>query len=229
MAQKKDIVIVTDEFDPHTDRMMLLLREEGHQPRRLHTADFPQQAALSQSFDGTHWSGRIRTRKHEIDVNDIRSIWWRRPALYTLPAGLSQDEHDFAQQELDHALSGLWGSLDCYWMSYPTHIRRASYKLEQLSRATQLGLEIPRTLITSEPEAVKTFYESCQGRIVYKALYGVPYCQDKNSSNKERTQPLRRTRIIDYNEQRLVFCNPKPGEAVHDCKNQSTPVSAFLR
>ena len=36
MTQKKEIVIVTDTFDPHTDMLLIKLREMGHQPVRLH-------------------------------------------------------------------------------------------------------------------------------------------------------------------------------------------------
>jgi glutathione synthase/RimK-type ligase-like ATP-grasp enzyme len=170
MTHKKQIIIVTDELDPHADRLILVLRAMGEEPLRIHPADFPAHSSLSLLLSQNHWSGSIQTQTHTIELEDIRSIWWRKPAAYQIPEDLSPDEQNFVRKELDHTLQGLWNSLDCYWMSHPTAIRFASSKPYQLQLATRLGLAVPRTLITMDPEQVRDFYEQCHGNIVYKVL-----------------------------------------------------------
>ena len=170
MAKKDRILIVTDTFDPHTDMVMIELRKMGHQPVRLHPADFPQSASITLAFDREHWNGELGLRKGPLALDEIKSVWWRRPEAHVVAADLPKAEQAFARKETEHTFAGLWSILDCYWMSFPLHIRRASNKIEQLQRAAQLGFRVPKTLITNDPEQARQFYETCHGQIIYKTL-----------------------------------------------------------
>jgi glutathione synthase/RimK-type ligase-like ATP-grasp enzyme len=170
MTKKEQIVIVTDQFDPHTDMVIVELRKRGYQPVRLHTADFPTSASVTLDFDQQHWGGELTLFKGPVYIDDIKSIWWRRPEPYVISADLSKGEREFARGETEHTFAGVWRIIDCYWMSFPTHIRQASNKIEQLQRAAQLGFRVPRTLITNDPSRVQEFYDRCNGEIVYKSL-----------------------------------------------------------
>lgn len=171
---RNQIVIVTNMDDLHTDDVILLLQERGHEVVRLNTNDIPLSTTLSLTFGdkSSAWKGSIaiHTNGRVIDLEQVRSVWWRRPQRFGLPLDLSEQERAFANDELDHALRSVWASLDCYWISRPDAIRAATWKGNQLQRAAQLGLEVPRTLLTSDPEAVRTFYEQCGGQIVFKVM-----------------------------------------------------------
>jgi len=167
---KKPILIVTCEFDPHADVLIDLLQSMGHQPIRLHTADIPSNIAIDIRFDQKGQEYQLITPYYTVDLNDIRSIWWRRPAKPVLPEYLSEDEEIFARLELKTTLLGLWDNLDCYWMSKPANISRATHKTGQLKRAANLGFDIPQTMITTDPESVQEFYDLCEGNVVYKVL-----------------------------------------------------------
>lgn len=169
---KKQIVIVTEQFDPHTDDVIRALRQMGHEPIRLNTNDIPLNVLISfyitdHDYDGTI---KITANGRSIDITDIRSIWWRRPSDFPLPSNLSEQEREFAKTEIQHTLNGLWASTDCYWMSFPSKIREASWKMGQLKRASQLGFEIPRTLITNDPNEALGFYDMCNGKVIYKVM-----------------------------------------------------------
>lgn len=170
MAKKDRIVIVTDKFDPHTDLVIMELRNMGHQPVRLHPADFPLSAALTLTLDQQHWSGKLDLPKGPLYLDEVKSIWWRRPEPHVIAADLPKAERAFARRETEHTFTGLWNIFDCYWMSFPPSIRRASNKIEQLQRASQLGFRVPQTLITNDPVQVQAFHERCGGQIIYKAL-----------------------------------------------------------
>jgi hypothetical protein len=170
--KKYPIVIVTEEFDPHCDDVLLLLREMGHEPARVHTADFPQLTSLSLSYDGANWKNLLQTCARTIPLEEVRSIWWRRPAPPQLPEILTPDEEAFARAEVTQALTAMWEMLEhsCYWVSFPANIRKASHKISQLQLALRLGLQIPRTLVSNNPDCVRPFYEACDRQMIYKTL-----------------------------------------------------------
>lgn len=166
----RQIVIVTEEMDEHADAIIVTLREMGHDPVRLHTADLPLASTLAFALDGDTWNGVIQINNQLLDVADIHSVWWRRPGRPVIPDDLSEREKDFVWGQLLHAIRGLGASIECRWMSRPDKIYEASWKMEQLSRAAHFGFDTPRTLITNDPTQVRAFYEEQQGRIVFKVL-----------------------------------------------------------
>jgi glutathione synthase/RimK-type ligase-like ATP-grasp enzyme len=114
----------------------------------------------------------LQTRTHTIPLEEVRSIWWRRPARAQLPETLTPVEEAFARSEVTEALVGMWDMLEhsCYWVSFPATIRKASHKTSQLQLAARLGFEIPRTLVSNEADCVRSFYEACDRQMIYKTL-----------------------------------------------------------
>jgi hypothetical protein len=220
---KQDILIVTSINDPHTDDMVLQLQEMGHEPIRLNTEDIPLNTTISFKLpeEGLRWKSSIilpiDERMIEVDLESIRSIWWRRPGEYFgLPPELSDQEREFARGEIDHVLRGLWSLLDCYWVSYPEHIRQANWKVEQLRRAMQYGFEVPRTLVTTNPDEVRAFYDMCKGQMIFKVLtdpfLGAPKVVEKYPNQpppelrETKTTMITETELEMLDSVRLVPC-----------------------
>ncbi len=106
----------------------------------------------------------------QIHLEEVGSVWYRRPTHITANTALPIIEKEFIERE---ARSGLWGlirTIPGLWVNHPDAIREASYKARQLQVAHSLGLDIPRTLITNNPEALKQFHIECGGKIIYKLL-----------------------------------------------------------
>ena len=57
------------------------------------------------------------------------------------------------------ALHGVYALLDCPWMNPPQADERASHKALQLRVASELGMRVPDTLMTSDPGAGLAFIE----------------------------------------------------------------------
>jgi glutathione synthase/RimK-type ligase-like ATP-grasp enzyme len=191
MVQAKSILIVSEPFDAHADRMVRLLRTLGHEPIRFHPEDIPLQCRVALRVGSAHWGGRLELQRNKrcIDVEKIGAIWWRRPQAPEIAPELSEEERKFVEGEIAHAVRGVWATRDCYWVSYPHYLRLADLKPLQLQRALECGFEVPRTLITNDPEAVLAFYEECHHQMIYKpftdAVFGI------NSENLEpRTEAI---------------------------------------
>lgn len=170
---KDQIVIVTQTADPHADDVIIALERQGHEPVRINTDEIPQSARLSMAwgndlpFEATIdvlSSGRTMT------AGAVRSVWWRRPAFFGLPDDLSPQEAEFATGEIEHALRSMWASLDCYWISEPERIRQASWKGEQLLRARRVGFDVPRTLVTTDPDEARAFFYDCDKQMIFKVM-----------------------------------------------------------
>lgn len=167
------ILIITEEFDIHADRLVQLLTERGERVVRFHTADYP----LKDVLNFTHYpdgrlEGSLLIAGRVLELNEIKSIWVRRPTAYRFTPQLVGDDLTFARRETHHTLWGLWGTLDqCLWVNHPYHSLNARYKLRQLHEAARLGLTTPLSLVTTDPEQARYFYENCHNRMIHKSLH----------------------------------------------------------
>ncbi len=88
---------------------------------------------------------------------------------------MSEVGYQYAKAEAQKGFGGILNSLSCHWVSHPDAIRAAEWKPKQLFYAQQMGLRIPRTLVTNDPRAAIQFFEECQGEVIYKPFsQGVP-------------------------------------------------------
>lgn len=184
---KDQIVIVTQTADPHTDDVIIALERKGYLPVRINTDEIPESARLTMAWDNDlpfEATIDVLSSGRTMTAGAVRSVWWRRPAFFALPADLSPQESEFATAEIDHALRSLWASLDCYWVSEPEHIRQASWKGEQLLRARRLGFAVPRTLVTTDPDEARHFFYDCGKRMIYKVMTD-PYLGALSMNRKE--------------------------------------------
>jgi glutathione synthase/RimK-type ligase-like ATP-grasp enzyme len=81
----------------------------------------------------------------------------RRPAGD--PAIADPGERDWAAQQTHAALAGMVRTLPGRWINHPDRTAAASHKGDQLARAAQLGLHVPRTLITGSGRAAADWAE----------------------------------------------------------------------
>ncbi len=118
----------------------------------------------------TRWRGDCGS----LDFADCRVAWWRRPQPFALDPGISDPEsRNFAMVEAHSAFSGLWLTLDAFWINHPTRDEEAARKVYQLRVAQDLGLRTPRTRITNDIEDARAFIADCgPHQTVYKAFAG---------------------------------------------------------
>lgn len=175
------IGIYTRLDDDHLQRVLDELRKRQLSAVCFDRTDFPQSLSLIARLDARypHWQGDFIHQGSHYRLEDFRSIWYRRPGgRYTFMAGLSEVGYQYARAEAQRGFEGLLRSLPCLWVSYPDAIRAAEWKPKQMEYAQQLGLRVPRTLLTNDPQAALCFFEECQGEVIYKPLsQGIPHAQ----------------------------------------------------
>ena len=61
---------------------------------------------------------------------------------------------------------------NCFWMDDPDKVRTAENKMLQLQLAHDIGMKVPRTMISSNPKALRSFARGLKRSLVYKPLTG---------------------------------------------------------
>jgi glutathione synthase/RimK-type ligase-like ATP-grasp enzyme len=93
----------------------------------------------------------------------------------------ASSEDRFLLDEWSEALEGFFAHINKRkWMNHPTQNVLASHKLDQLSRAKELGFRVPDTLVTQAPDQLRAFYEKHAGHVIVKPM-GTGYIKRTNS------------------------------------------------
>lgn len=167
------ILVISHEQDPHAERVMGLLSGAGKPALLLDLAELPVRACLSIEYGGRNAPAILYTRASgdTFSLNEVQSVWWRRPQVPDLSQVTDPQVNLFTANEWSEAINGLWHLLEARWMNDPVRDDAASRKARQLHVAAQAGLKVPRTLITSDPARARSFVERLgMGHVVYKTF-----------------------------------------------------------
>lgn len=171
------VLVLTAPDDPTAD---LVVRELGRRGTAVFRADlawFPTRLTMT-ARAGDQWTGVLRLPDRAVRFCDIISVYYRRPNSYAMPAFLSEDDRAWADAEARHGLGGVLTALDLLWLPDPVAAARAEFKPVQLVAAAQVGLHIPDTLVTNDPDEAADFVASQPDGAVYKPLFGRPTTHD---------------------------------------------------
>jgi len=165
------VLVLTADLDPTADLVIAELNRRGTPVVRIDPGDFPAKLSLTAVMGSQGWRGRVRGQHRDVSLPDIRSVYYRRPSDYRLPAGLAESDHAWSRAEAIAGFGGVLASQDCVWVNHPHANRRAGLKPLALAEATRAGLTVPRTLITNEADQARLFVRQLPGGVAaYKPL-----------------------------------------------------------
>ncbi|GAA3144503.1 ATP-grasp ribosomal peptide maturase [Kribbella aluminosa] len=169
MSDESAALVLTNPNDVTADLVVQKLQRSGAQVLRCDAADFPMAITL-EAYHEDGWVGVIKHADRVVDLADIRGIYCRRPAAFRLPADMTDDEQEFATSEAQAGFTGVLMALPCRWINHPAAERIASYKPYQLRLASASGLVTPRSIITNNPTAARTFASEAGRQVIYKGI-----------------------------------------------------------
>jgi glutathione synthase/RimK-type ligase-like ATP-grasp enzyme len=165
------VLILSHEQDEHVHHLLPELERYGTPWVLLDPGAFPSQLGLQAALSTTACQWHIQLGGRSLlSLETIGSVWYRRPTPIRAEESWPELLRRFVEREARAAFWGLLRGLSARWVNHPDAIRAASWKPQQLQLARRLGVPIPRTLITTDPQAFRRFYEACQGQVVYKLL-----------------------------------------------------------
>jgi ATP-grasp ribosomal peptide maturase len=172
------VLIITDDSDTVAERVAVELIERGVPVVTLDTADFPSQVSMSAHIEtgSNGWTGIVNTQRGELDLAQVGAVYVRRPTQFKMDERMSSPERAFAYQEARYGFGGVLSALrqsGALWVNDPMAAMRAEYKPVQLAMAARIGLNIPKSTITSDPQEAHTWAKDLGKPFVYKALGGI--------------------------------------------------------
>ncbi|HLL82720.1 MAG TPA: grasp-with-spasm system ATP-grasp peptide maturase [Longimicrobium sp.] len=173
------IVILSELFDPSTDRVMDWVGSLGYHCERVNGEQVDDGTAFSLRLDATAALWDTITRGAE----EVRAVWYRRwgharryqavPLFNEAAAAMRPYRVDVSasfhlSRELGTLSECVFAAYDgACWLGDPSN--EAPNKLLVLREAARAGLDVPATLVSTEREAVRDFAAE-HGRIVMKPL-----------------------------------------------------------
>lgn len=165
MMQSRVLLLSHSQEPLCTERVASALRARGAEPLRIDTDLFPSALALGAALDPA--AGEALLLGGEPLA--VRAVWLWRLWPARLDPRLDPRHAEAAQRESAVTLRGLLDLLSGVpWIDAPDVNAAAGNKTRQLRLARAVGLTIPPTLITSDPDAARRFYHAQDGRIVAK-------------------------------------------------------------
>ncbi|MFT2016271.1 ATP-grasp ribosomal peptide maturase [Streptomyces sp. 796.1] len=179
MTEKRPVLVATEADDVTADMVITELNQLDVPVVRFNPADIGTDLTVSARFGTcpTPVVGHVRTPSRTASLADVRAVYWRRPVWPTFPV-LGEHDAAFAAAQVRYGLGGSLYALEGpTWVNHPLRVAEADYKPAQLATAQRLGLTVPATLVSNDPDDARTFISS-HDRVIYKTLRWTPYQRD---------------------------------------------------
>ncbi len=148
------------------------------------------------------------------NVDDFSAIWYMKPHLPFKLINFEPVEYrQFIHRQFRAMRTALWSIFrHKKWIDDPWTIQIAENKLYQLNLATQIGFTIPDTLVTSDPDRVKGFYEKHNGNIIVKLLNATPMVNQVLYTNRVTAEYLAQIDSVKMSPSMFQACISKEYE-----------------
>lgn len=154
------ILIITHTGDNFSiEKVTEYIEHNGFEVIRFDVDLYPMQNRLTTVFEDESWISILETAETKYRLDDIAAVWYRR--AYNIGNGLKEEMdakfYGAAMGEIRNTLFGFLESIDAYSLGKPSVYRRLDSKEEQLKIAEKIGLTIPETCMTNNPEQARQF------------------------------------------------------------------------
>ncbi len=151
---RPEVLLLASKFDLSCDYVVAQLRKRGASYFRFNSEDFERFAiSLIPAEPGVYLQSREVNVK--LTPETLKAIYFRR-GIYPrepLTDRLSVQEQ-LARSQLAAFMRSFMIFDSCRWVNHPAATYKAEQKAVQLLSARRAGLEIPRTVITNNPEGI---------------------------------------------------------------------------
>jgi hypothetical protein len=177
------ILVLGSAKDAHAAHIYQSLKTAGVTVDYLDLRQFPTQLRMSWQLDqeGGYFT---LPEGNRFDFHDIKSVFWRSFGQISVPTLQDKEQQRLACHD---ALSTARSLLQCCparwinsWQAYQFH----QEKPLQLYAAKKLGVKIPATLISNDPQQVRDLVQR-QTQAIFKPVYGGAHTQLVTSDHLE--------------------------------------------
>jgi len=167
---KPRVLLVSHDADEHGLAVALHLVNLGVEPVLLDLSRLPASGLTVRLGGGLPARYRLGSMEGRVDPAAAAACWWRRPRRPGSPPTADAAAKRLFDGEWRQALDGLAQAAPGFWVNHPARDEAARAKLLQLEVAHQVGLPVPRTLVTNDLTEARRFIAACRGGAILKSL-----------------------------------------------------------
>lgn len=183
------LIITYSQDNESIPLVMEAIEAQGGKAFRFDTDRFPTEVQLDVYYGKGTERLILNSEPEKLDLRNVSAVWYRRIRMGAgIPTTMDPQLRQASVQESHVTVQGMIASLKAFHLDPVPNIRRADNKQLQLQVARELGLDIPRTLTTNNPQAAIAFYQECESGIVTKMLSSFA--------------------IYEQGQEKVVFTNP---------------------
>lgn len=157
-------LVITSRDDAHCDYVIDKFNEKrlGDRIVRLNTEDFLTNVSIC--FSNKLFRINILDSQREFSSQDVKSVWFRRPKQIKTDIYNDEGVETFVGQQANATLRGIYFCLhdSALWINSLPAMHRARIKLQQIFLANELGFNVPKTLVTNNPDEALSFFDTHQ-------------------------------------------------------------------
>lgn len=200
------VLIITHSQDNEAvDRVAAAVETRGVRALRVDSDRFPSELTIAiqdePNASAIRPRGRIVGPTGEVALEDVTAIYYRRFAVGgLLPKDLDPQLRKPSIEESRRVVHGLMFTLEttgAFTLDRLDVVRRAQSKSLQLALARRVGMQVPRTLVTNEPEAVRAFAASTPGGIITKMMASFAVFDERGREQVVFTNPVTEEDLAD--------------------------------
>ena len=170
------ILFLCEQDDESARLVAEALTRRGQRVVTFDHGRYPAEAAISVRTSRTDgWRAELRGPAGSFFLSDVRAAYVRSLGMPRASTAVTDPlVRSYLVAEAREHLYDLWAALrshGCFWLpGAPNDLGPAQRKVDQLARAQRLGLSVPDTLMSNDPEAVLEFHRAHEGRAVSKLV-----------------------------------------------------------
>jgi hypothetical protein len=186
------ILILGGTDDAHAVHMLEHLRGRSQDVELFDSRWFP--SALTVTFDPSREAGSIRLPEgRRIELAQVRSVYWRCYNGISAAALPDPEQAQIASNDARALFESLLIRLPARWVNGWRAFQLHQTKPVQLALVAALGVPVPATVLTNDPEAVREF-AARHPRAIFKPVQGGAH-----------TRPLTAVHLADDNLRNLAY------------------------
>ena len=148
------LLLVTNRRDITIDFVVAELKRRQMPFYRLNSEELPSARCTMAAYPRNAWS--LSIEGEILQGSDVKAAYFRRPAPPTCDVNITDNgEREYAEAEWSALLKSLYARLEGLWLNDPIDIFTAEDKPRQLMLASEIGFNVPKTVITNDIASVR--------------------------------------------------------------------------
>jgi len=198
--------------DAMIELMCARLGNLGYEYMLFDQLHYPGRYNLSWEVRENRLQGYLASPERKVDIAELTGVYARYVNYRGGPVrpGFSELERQMIDAEYQLSLMQLLDLLPCTVVNRAKASTSNDSKIYQSFLAESVGLRTPRTLVTTDPDKVRAFYELCGKRVIYKSLSSVRRLSDTDLGERLgrlRNCPTQFQEVVDGEDIRVHTVN----------------------